>query len=1326
MGKVKEHVDEDVNWQSNIEKRKLNDDNWNVKVIMIEASEIEQENMYLKEFEKGAEKGNRFVIKNISKIETLFMIKQLGGQNKTPRVFMEAQSHLKDNKSIPPEILALIIKHLILTMKDEYSYVVQQKLAVSEGLKNESEIMINKAEIKKKVDTRNKKSADSSSAKHKSNVEKKSSSNIIEADESKKYHTLLRIRGEEWRDKEYLEDFPEEGPNLYVALTGFTEPYLPGCLIRIGVPLIAIVKLVIDPKTVRTPSRLSKNIKSDTDLSKKCRMFWEGLKFCRSGCDRYILKNTAMIVFSPSLFDEDINVYDPDVIVNNQEKIYNELCYLMYDLQDLTRQHAHFLNNFEVTLVPDEKPNERLQRDYLRVNNKTPLDSATVYSILDSMLETVSITDTLKETYHDKVVAKNYAMKKKNSLQAETFIAEVFCKLRNTDVDKKEFRVTERNEFENDNNPTIIHFGDRLRYNTFHLGECNLQDAVRSTLQGLPVVHIWHDFEKLSGKNQARINFHINLLSSFFDRKLEIPELTRLIQILNCTKLYNSRDKFYDQNSQFSSKNYNRRLLLKRSLMVEPLAQDSMIKTANFNSPLHQKLIQLTNHDIQILSKEKSVQESLSQEEWRGHIATPICLQDFFEFVLDEKYDWIQNEEKLYELRMNKTATKVTKEKKKIAVPGCCDDIDEFDLLMESSLKQRDLDSFFKSSPEAQESVIKDFSMTSSKLHSRISILSRLSRRSKMLEPFLTSSESSVEESLQEIFYGYDLSDRRVEAIGKNSVYFSKDGSIITTKYTSFLHSDSKYLSLSIVVDKNEFWIHRIVGGATESAESRETFRISTKDDISLSVKKQIHSETKYESTNISTDGNKNQRPGVVDYTLQVVWPNGLITETVKNNSNTKISYIRQSFSLSLPDSSEDKRCISMHGEVIIFKKNGNIEVLQPAGAYIIISRYETKTKSELDAEKTQYDEMSSGKYNKNIEKHNRKEGDAQNKQPDHKIQDDGRGPSRLENIDSELIFHEYETVDCSGLRQKWTQDVLLEERKLLSRTASDYYLGEVLTKRSDGTIIFLNKDGDLVTTYPNKTRITTSYIIESEDIYPEYSVYELDFNEQIIINKDELYLSIQIVYTIEHPDYSTVIINRSNNSTSIESPNKMLLTLTHDNDYDVYFDDNTSASFSGELLKILSNRIHRENVCIVDINCNIKDHETSNDMWLRMKDSFENDIIVDSSGEISVTESDVSKEREETVQETSLDEWKRLQEAKAVKFFILKRDLSCAELVHGDLVKKYEKTISDTKWSSSKVYKSFGDNRNLLSIVTPIQLTASEVSSLQLLCKSLISNKFF
>lgn len=1369
---------DDNEWRTIIEEAPLDEVDWSVKVILFEAAGSDQDRIYLTKFETFAAEEKRFVVKNICKTETVFMINQLGTEKKVKddnlRVFEEGNSYLKEKKDIPADVMALIIKHLILKLKDEYLFIKRQRLEVKEGMQKESATMINKAEVRGTVSAFL--SAATASEPPPTPVPKGAPvpSEVPALTEGKKYNTLLRERGEEWRDKVYVDDYPVDGPNLYIAITGFLEPYLPACLVKIGIPLTAVVQIRIDPISNIIPSGLSRPTKrgqSQTELlSLQALQFWELLQLLRiqeeSAND---FKNTAFIVFYPPY-------WQTDELSGESDKIYDELCYLMYDIQDLSRQHIHYLENMDIINIPEHEDKNTYDKYYHELIDDMPLESVTIYSILDCILSTACIdqNDDIGSSRSSLSTAVTLNSPD-NKSRAENLVKNVFSALCKTEVNKKHYRLTYGEEYENHKDPIVINYGDSAKYNTFHLGNLNLDKIVYTSLLGMPIHNLWLRQDRPTEEQEAKINFHVNVLLSCFEREdVETSELNRLLHILACRKLYNNRSSITKHHLPPTSVLDFKTRYLKRSVLAKPLQICASLTLTEGMSPPRAAITQSREESkSSYISDDSEVQrikllfecpdiselvsaaeiaankpfkhiiddydyfedftgvsafqimceafnkfncvdykycevtdcfilmffnshnkDGIARDEWRCHLSTPICLQDFFDYVLEEDYDWIQDEEKLYD--KNVLMKELSESKHYIdpeALKSCVQYQDvSRDMLLEGSLKYNELVEAEESSHDSAEAVEP---LTTDKKSTTPGSTTddRSSRKTKSPnyspKTVKQSSELPFNESSTCIeipkkpFLGYNLGDRRVEVFGKDSVYFSRDGTKIASFYSLIIPMNLEYIIFNIRPGNsyNEFWIHKALGEFVkpEIIETCESFRISTKNQVLINLKKQTckiplrHSLVTGSIEKVMKTSKSSVNQEFEDkhfYSVFLTWPNGIITETVYEENSPNISHIKQYRVCSIPELDEDMRCISLNGEVMIFKRSGEIEVLKPDGTYIKIQNCYKKP---IVKERTNHSDVALEKGKKSKTKI--KPSKVSMKSLKQVISTNETIID--ENIEYEMVIDEFEIIETNGFRQHFKHDTYLTIEKLLIRTATDYCLGEIFSRRMDGTSILLNKDGILLVTFPNKTRIITQYIVDDEEIYPEWTDEEIEifdvfgaiieditprgsefsqrsYNESESASSKKLeeaevkekkrtdgYVSVHVVYTIEHANFCTVTIDKFNENISLDSPNGTTVLLDKNNYYKITLDPVTTAYFNGENLDISYEACPE---CKSFTTCNVKIRSTeSNDgeYWVTANDSFGKHVTVNHEGSITLLDELCFSERidpEENSEETDQD----------------------------------------------------------------------------------------
>ncbi|KAJ8718851.1 hypothetical protein PYW07_016407 [Mythimna separata] len=1179
--KEKRSEPSETEWQTTIEEAPLDEDNWKVKVILIESAGGEQERMYLNKFEIFAAEEKRFVIKNICKTETIFMINQLGAEKKVKdpklRVFEECQSYLSDKRDIPPDLLALVIKYLILKMKDEYLFISQQRLEVKRGISRESATMLDKTEVKGTVGSARKDEQHAHPVKGKGKGDGESAGHL-ETLEGKKFNTQLRIRGEEWRDKVYVDDYPTDGPNLYVAVTGFVEPYLPGSLVRLGIPLTAVVQIRIDPSKVGVPSNLLKATKRGQSLTEilgeKSMKFWDDLQLLRiqdDSADDY--KNTAFIVFTPPYWSK-------DDLSGNPDRIYDELCFLMYDIQDLSRQHLHYKENMSIIDVPEDYINHYFNELYEQKNDDLPLECVTIYSILDSILQTVcdpslddvgisgsSVSSATTAASNPKNDSKIEDDKLENT---ENLVKQIFTTLWNTGAGKKKYRLTYGREYEENREPVVLRYGDFAKYNTFHLGNINLDNIVATSLVGMPINNLWRNQPRPSDEHEAKINFHVNVLLSCFDRTdVETAELNRLVNILACRKLYINRSSLKKCHLPPTTIAEFKKKYLKRSVLAEPLPKrpslvasgpllsssfPSMTRSENeyeyacsqpeidpearryrlmFECPDISQLVTVTEiennqpmrhnmiddfdffEDLSGIRAQQVLREAfnhfncvdykycevtdcfilmffnshnnegIAREEWRSHLTTPVCLQDFFDFVMDEQYEWIQTEEKIYDDNMLMDAFSISKDVfDPHALKSCIETTDvEMDLLMEGSLKYEEYVKVVEAPTETSEFtssfIMKVVPVTVPVSDTKINKKKPTSARNAITKFFKQSVIEKVNESVEipaKPFLGYDLGDRRVEVFGKEAIFFSRDGTKVTTMYTLTIPINLEYIILNILPDEPS----KIV-------------------------------ETKY------------------FHSLYVSWPNGLITETVYDDNSPVISHIKQYHTRRMPHLDEEMSTITINSV------NETICVESPNGTKVIVDK--------------------SNKYEINL--------------------DDKTSAT----FDGEDLNISYEA--CSECRAFTNCNVSIMKNKESSHNLTSANVEQVWLNMTDS------------------------------------------FDKKLVVNEEG-----DIILSDEPPSSDKLHVQRMN----MEYENK------NASDTDVKEPDINSESF-------------------------LVSHEKSKDMHL----------------------------------------------AKNLRFFILRRDLNCAELLHRGLVEEYKRDCRSHPWCFIKQYDTFGGHRKLASILTPVHVTEPE-----------------
>ncbi|KAL7290961.1 hypothetical protein TKK_0015687 [Trichogramma kaykai] len=203
--------------------------------------------------------------------------------------------------------------------------------------------------------------------------------NLIETkvDSPRRCNSKLRKRGEEWKDRVYVDDAPENGPQLYILLTGFRDTtLLPLELIKIGLPLRCILKYEISLPVIHNGEELSSSYNDSFDT----------LSFFDHLNDSKLLNDVIIRTFCPPVDCLDL---------------YDRLSYVLYDIYESLQAHQEYLARMRVFDVEEEKRGEMYLR-YELATSWLPEELAVVSLLLEKMLQLVEEEVTDDDGYDDK------------------------------------------------------------------------------------------------------------------------------------------------------------------------------------------------------------------------------------------------------------------------------------------------------------------------------------------------------------------------------------------------------------------------------------------------------------------------------------------------------------------------------------------------------------------------------------------------------------------------------------------------------------------------------------------------------------------------------------------------------------------------------------------------------------------------------------------------------------------------------------------------------------------------------------------------------------
>lgn len=354
----------------------INTDEWKCAVtFVVEGSENDFE--LTKKFAEEASNGARIQVKCIDfDLDVMRILKQFAAENLDYNLaylqnflptFQKAAAFVSDSEPIPVELLAQVVKAILLMLKK--NDMDSPALRTCEG--DPIEVMMSSSLVPETA-VGNVEKTNTKANNDKKKQQKSSEPNIVPGFKVKPLpggkDTKLVRRGEKPKVLRLIDDAPQNSVyDIYVALTGFRYANLPLEMIKVDVPLLGVICI--------NSSKLPCN---DRELND----FWND--FRQSIGDPGLTSFYQNVVFQ--LF------VPPDLPKEEKELknlIYAEVCYLMYDLSDLHLQHTRYLS--EMQLFNVEEGTEKLvpEQKIARELDEVPYECLTIPVILQHILDMI-------------------------------------------------------------------------------------------------------------------------------------------------------------------------------------------------------------------------------------------------------------------------------------------------------------------------------------------------------------------------------------------------------------------------------------------------------------------------------------------------------------------------------------------------------------------------------------------------------------------------------------------------------------------------------------------------------------------------------------------------------------------------------------------------------------------------------------------------------------------------------------------------------------------------------------------------------------------------
>ncbi|KAK6640356.1 hypothetical protein RUM44_012049 [Polyplax serrata] len=334
-------------WHFDLEREPVNDEKWTCVVTAAVPAKLEDDEC-IRLFSQGVDTRSRRAIKVLSMSHVLEILQQETGdksQKKTksekpskegktsknttqmeksrlrpppPRSspiveFVASYATFTDSEcKLPPDLMAALLKHMILTMKDEN--VFQKKVEAARERKLQ-EMAVQARFIK----------------------------SLKPFEVAKRKST---VKGNEQEIKsECINDEPYPGPDLYIVLIDFFNPFYFSELQRMNVPFLAILKISNFLDMTVGKSSLLTTGKPDFLNRKEALIegFWETLEDNCMTIEKTVeFKNMLFMQYQPQF----LRLLEPNQLV--RDAIFDELSLMLYNVYTICRQHQMYLQEMLV------------------------------------------------------------------------------------------------------------------------------------------------------------------------------------------------------------------------------------------------------------------------------------------------------------------------------------------------------------------------------------------------------------------------------------------------------------------------------------------------------------------------------------------------------------------------------------------------------------------------------------------------------------------------------------------------------------------------------------------------------------------------------------------------------------------------------------------------------------------------------------------------------------------------------------------------------------------------------------------------------------------
>ncbi|KAJ9586339.1 hypothetical protein L9F63_020047 [Diploptera punctata] len=523
-------------------------------------------------------------------------------------------------------------------------------------------------------------------------------------------------------------------------------------------------------------------------------------------------------------------------------------------------------------------------------------------------------------------------------------------------------------------------------------------------------------------------------------------------------------------------------------------------------------------------------------------------------------------------------------------------------------------------------------------------------------------------------------------------------------------------------------------------------------------------------------------------YDMRLSFPNSLTVETVVGTEDSDPFYIRQKYLTKGPvcDQIRDEsyRCYLRNGNVLIFLLDGTVKILTPDSTIFLCKKFkkppppapppqqkpsyivqptESKTENENKKSRKRISTTSTDSPKKKRGSKTKKEkvDEYIPEETEEKIEVKEKSKNFQEDISKSPPLWEitdFDILTAHGMKY----NVLNGEKKeiddpLLLRTATDFEMGEVFTRREEGTNTLLTSDGILNVAYPDGTRIST---IPQEMGEFEWSAEELKEIDRVAmssfskeLSKDvgnksttnspeeladvplselieslvisellktassgyyrsqvrdralEPFVYISFSCRIDHPNYATVYYKAKNMGASILCPRNMKVKIDKKGVYKIKVGGDTNLEVNPMSITFESS------VCsdceslsrtLISLKGFLPE-EKSDEIMSSTTDKFGNTFNVSYLG---VATHHVPEKEDDTL----THECETISQAEEERYIVLQRDLSGMEFINTEDLQKYLALVDGQKYGYTNTDRVPGKSEQLKCYTTfmPVKETES------------------